>query len=104
MVGSSSAALTLAAVAPLVAPQVSEVESSTLPSVMPVILSLSLVTSPFPQELMDRAQLGKFVDLRILLTDNVSLLQQLDIFSGHHTFPLLPGRLSLVTRARKHTG
>ena len=31
----SSAALTLAAVAPLVAPQVSELESSTLPSVMP---------------------------------------------------------------------
>ena len=45
----SSTALTPAAVAPLVAPQVSELESSTLLSVMPsqpgLGLSLSLVTS-----------------------------------------------------------
>ena len=44
----SSAALTPAAVAPLVAPQVCKVESSTLPSVMPsqsgLGLSLSLAT------------------------------------------------------------
>ena len=74
----SSAALTPAAVAPLVAPQVSEVESSTLPSVMPnqpgLKLSLSIVTSPFPQKLVDRVCSGQFVDMRVLLTDNVSLL------------------------------
>ena len=48
----SFAALTCAAVALLVAPQVSEVESSTLPSVLPsqpgLGLSLLLATSPFP--------------------------------------------------------
>ena len=90
----SSAAVTPAAVAPLVAPQVSELESSTLPSVMPsqpvLGLSLLLVTS---QKLMDRAHSGQFLDMRVLLTDNVSLLQQLDTFGGHHAFPFLPGML-----------
>ena len=85
-----------AAIAPLVAPQVSEVESATLPAVMlsqPGLgLSLSPATSPFPQKLVDRARSGQFVDMRDLLTDNVSLIQQLDTF-GNHTFPLLPGML-----------
>ena len=78
----------------LVAPQISEIESSTLPSAMPsqpaLVLNFSLSTSPFPQ---DRARSGKFVDMRDLLTDNVSLLQQLDSFGGHHIFPSLPGML-----------
>ena len=91
---SSSTALTPAAAALLAAPQVSELESSTLPSVMPsqpgLGLSLSLVTS---QELLNRAHSGQFVDMRELLTDNVSLLQQLDTFGGHHAFPFLPGML-----------
>ena len=56
----SSAVLTPAAVAPLVAPQVSELELSTLPSVMPnqpgLGLSLSLVTS---QKIVDRAYSGQ---------------------------------------------
>ena len=61
----SSAALTPAAVAPLVAPQVSELESSTLPSVMLSLgLSLSLVTF---QKLVDKAHLGQFVDMRVLV-------------------------------------
>ena len=93
----SSAALTPAAVAPLVAPQVSEVESSTLPSVMlshPGLgLSLSPATSPFPQKLVDRVRSGQFVDMRDLLTDNVSLIQQLNTFGGNHAFPSLPGML-----------
>ena len=50
-------------------------------------LRLSLVTSPFPQKLVDRARSGQFVDMRVLLTDNVFLLQQLDTFGGHHAFP-----------------
>ena len=90
---------------PLVAPQVSEVESSTLPSVMlshPGLgLSLSPATSPFPQKLVDRVRSGQFVDMRDLLTDNVSLIQQLNTFGGNHTFPSLPGmlrpRLRVVT-------
>ena len=93
----SSAALTPAAVAPLVASQVSEVESATLPAVMlsqPGLgLSLSPATSPFPQKLVDRARSGQFVDMRDLLTDNVSLIQQLDTFGGNHAFPSLPGML-----------
>ena len=93
----SSAAVTPAAVAPLVAPQVSEVESATLPAVMlsqPGLgLSLSPATSPFPQKLVDRARSGQFVDMRDLLTDNVSLIQQLDTFGGNHAIPSLPGML-----------
>ena len=45
----SSAALTPAAVTPLVAPQVSELESSTLPSVMPSQPGLGLSLSYFPE-------------------------------------------------------
>ena len=85
----SSAALTPAAVAPLVAPQVSELESSTLLSVMPTRTGIELVTSYFPET----AHSGQFVDMRVLLTDNVSLLQQLDTYCGHHAFPFLPGML-----------
>ena len=61
-------------------------------------LSLSLVSFPFPQKLMDRARSGQFVDMRVLVTDNVSLLQQLDTFGGHHAFPLLPGMLKPCVR------
>ena len=90
----SSAALTPAAVAPLEAPQVSE---ATLPAVLlsqPGLgLSLSPATSPFPQKLVDRACSGQFVDMRDLLTDNVSLIQQLDTFGGNQAFPSLPGML-----------
>ena len=42
---------------------------------------------------MDRAHSGQFVDMRGLLTDNVSLLQQLDTFGGNHAFSSLPGML-----------
>ena len=90
----SSAALIPAAVALLVAPRVSELELSTLASVMPsqpgLGLSLSLVTS---QEIVDRAHSGQFVDRRDLLTGKVSLLQQLDTVGGHHAVPFLPGML-----------
>ena len=33
------------------------------------------------------------MDIRDLLTDNVSLIQQLDTFGGNHAFPSLPGML-----------
>ena len=64
-----------------------------MPSQPGLGLSLSQATSPFPQKLVDRARLGKFVDIGGLLVDNVSLLQQLDTFGGHHTFPSQPGML-----------
>ena len=47
---------------------------------------------------MDRARSGQFVDMRGLLPDNVSLLQQLDTFGGHHAFQLLPGMLKPCLR------
>ena len=78
-------------------PRYLKLRSSTLPSVMPsqpgLGLSLSLATSPFPQNLVGRARSGQFVDMRELLMDNVSLHQQLDTFGGHHAFPSLPGML-----------
>ena len=56
-------------------------------------MSLSPAISPFPQKLVDRACSGQFVNMRDLLTDNVSLLQQLGTFGGNHAFPSLPGML-----------
>ena len=90
----SSAALTPAAVAPLVAPQsgvvhftISYAESTRAG------IELSPATSLFPQKLVDRACSGQFVDMRVLLTDSVSLIQQLDTFGGNYAFPSLPGML-----------
>ena len=51
-------------------------------------LSLSPATSPFPHKLVDRDRSGQFVDMRDLLTDNISLLQQLDTFGGNHAIPI----------------
>ena len=51
--------------------------------------SLSPATEPFPQKLILSGQL---VDMREMLTDNVSLLQQLEIMGGQ-TAPGLPGVL-----------
>ena len=56
-------------------------------------MSLSPATTPFPQRLVDRVQLGQFVKMRDLLTDNMSLLQQIDVLGGQHAVPSLPGIL-----------
>ena len=48
-----------------------------LPSSSVAGLSLSPATAPFPAKLVDRARSGQYVDMRDLLVDNVSLLQQL---------------------------
>ena len=56
-------------------------------------LSLSPATAPFPQKLVDKVRSGQFVDMRDLLSDNVSLLQQLEIFGGQYSVPTLPGML-----------
>ena len=61
-------------------------------------LSLSPATAPFPQKLVDKVRSGQFVDMRVLLTDNVSLLQQLQIFGGQYSVPSLPGML----KPRRH--
>ena len=56
-------------------------------------LSLSPATPPFPQKLVDKVRSGQFVEMRDLLMDNVSLLQQLEIFGGQYSAPALQGML-----------
>ena len=56
-------------------------------------ISLSPATEPFPQKLVDRVWAGQFVEMRDLLTDNISLLQQLETFNSNCQLPGLPGAL-----------
>lgn len=62
------------------------------PYIMPGF-SLSPATEPFPQRLVDKVRAGQFVEMRELLTDNISLLQQLETFNTQYTLPALPGAL-----------
>ena len=62
-----------------------------LPSSLVSGLSLPPATAPFPPKLVDRARSGQFVDMRDLLVDNVSLLQQLETFGSQYSVPSLPG-------------
>ena len=55
--------------------------------------SLSPATEPIPQKLVDKIRSGQFVEMRDLLTDNISLMQQLESFSGQYSLPSLPGVL-----------
>ena len=64
-----------------------------LPSSSVAGLSLSPATAPFPAKLVDRARSGQYVDMRDLLVDNVSLLQQLETFGSQYPVPSLPGVL-----------
>ena len=56
-------------------------------------VSLSPATTPFPQKIVDKARSGQYVELKDLLTDNISLIQQLDVFGTQHSAPSLPGAL-----------
>lgn len=56
-------------------------------------LSLSPATETFPRRLVDRVRAGQFVEMRDLLTDNISLLQQLETFHSNCQLPSLPGVL-----------
>ena len=56
-------------------------------------VSLSPCTAPFPQKLVDKVRSGQYMDMKDLLLDNVSLLEQLDTLGGPHTSPSLPGTL-----------
>ena len=55
--------------------------------------SLSPASEPFPPKLVERIQAGHFVEMRDLLTNNISLIQQMEAFNGHCTLPALPGML-----------
>jgi hypothetical protein len=58
----------------------------------PLPYSLSPATEPFPQKLVEKVRSGQFVEMRELLSDNISLLQQLDTVSMQ-CLPVLPGVL-----------
>ena len=55
--------------------------SSTSASLLPAV-SLSPATEPFPRKLVEKIQAGQFVEMKELLSDNIALLQQLDVFQG----------------------
>ena len=62
--------------------------------------SLSPATEPFPQKLVEKVKSGQFVEMRELLSDNISLLQQLDTVNMQ-CLPVLPG--VLMPRLREVT-
>ena len=67
--------------------------AASVPSILPPTgVSLSPATEPFPQKLVDKIRSGQYVPMRDLLTDNISLLQQLESFGGHN-YCALPGAL-----------
>ena len=43
------------------------------------------------QKLVDKIQSGQFVEIRELLTDSISLIQQSEAFGTHTSLPTLPG-------------
>ena len=45
-------------------------------------LVLSPAAEPFPRKLVDKVQSGQFVEMRELLADNISLVQQLESIQG----------------------
>lgn len=61
------------------------------PPVPAAALSLSPASEPFPLKLVEKVQSGKFVEMRELLTDNITLLQQLDVMNMQCSLPALPG-------------
>ena len=55
--------------------------------------SLSPSLEVFPQKLVDRVRSGQFVDMKDLLTDNISLLHQLETFNNQFHYPSMPGTI-----------
>lgn len=58
----------------------------------PAAFSLSPATEPFPQRLVSKILAGHFVDMREMLTDNISLLQQMEPL-GSQMAPCIPGTM-----------
>ena len=59
-------------------------------------LSLSPASEPFPWRSWNRICTDEFVEMRDLLMDNITLLQQLEVFGGHQPLAAVPG----MTRPR----
>lgn len=45
----------------------------------------------FPQKLVEKVRSGVYVEMRELLSDNISLIQQLDALNVQCTLPVFPG-------------
>lgn len=58
---------------------------------------LSPAADPFPQSLVQRVQLGQFVEMRDMLADNIALLSQVSSLHGTGALPL-----ARVNRMRLH--
>ena len=56
-------------------------------------LALSPATQPFPQRIVDRALAGDFIEMRELLSDNITLLSQLESIQAYPILPAMPGQL-----------
>ena len=55
-------------------------------------LILSPAAQPFPARLVDRIQSGQFIEMRELLSDNISLTSRLESLHGQLPFQILPGQ------------
>ena len=89
------ASLTWSMASPLTTPAVAATTTSQvlLPNTSRAGFSLSPASEPFPKKLVDKIRSGQFVEMRELLTDNISLIQQLEAFGTHTSLPTLPGVL-----------
>ena len=89
------ASLTWSMASPLTTPAVAATTTSQvlLPNTSRAGFSLSPASEPFPKKLVDKIRSGQFVEMRELLTDNISLIQQLEVFGTHTSLPTLPGVL-----------
>ena len=55
--------------------------------------NLLQASEPFPTKLLEKIRAGHFVEMWDLLTDNISLIQQMEALNGQCTSPALPGML-----------
>ena len=49
---------------------------------LPMSATTLPATEPFPRKLVEKIQAGQIVEMKELLSDNIALLQQLDVFQG----------------------
>ena len=90
------ASLTWSMASPLTTPAVAATTTSQvlLPNTSRAGFSLSPASEPFPKKLVDKIRSGQFVEMRELLTDNISLIQQLEAFGLYQHFREFCGQVS----------
>ena len=73
-----------------VVPPVQPIRSTPLP--LPTTqagLVLSPAAEPFPRKVVDKVRSGQFIELRELLADNITLVQQLESMHGYAPLPMV---------------